>query len=213
MVNSINERIRILFSKSGEKSIRQYAIKIGVAPTTLNECIKGAEPKYTLLNRIISGEPSISSKWLLTGEGDMETELPRISYSTGRPYYNVDFIGGFDLVMNDQTYAPEYNIDFAPYNKDGVVWCNITGRSMEPEINSGDIIALKEVRQWNEFIAIDEVYAIVTKNDLRTVKRIKKGSTEGKYLLVPTNPNFSPQEIDKKMIDRVYAVLGCMKRF
>ena len=60
----------------------------------------------------------ISTDWLLRGEGEMlshnnnEEDEPKISYTKGVPYYNVDFIGGFDLVLNDQTINPEYLIDF-----------------------------------------------------------------------------------------------------
>ena len=50
-----------------------------------------------------------------------ETE-PVISYTNGVPYYNVDFIGGFDIVLNDQTAKPEYLIDFKKYNE-ATCWC------------------------------------------------------------------------------------------
>lgn len=71
MEQSINERINTLYKYSKERSIRSFAIKLGVAPTTLNECIKGSEPRYSLLNSILSGLPSISPAWLLTGKGEM----------------------------------------------------------------------------------------------------------------------------------------------
>ncbi|MEG0889365.1 MAG: hypothetical protein RSH25_12935 [Bacteroides sp.] len=71
MESTINERVNMLFKNSGERSIRSYAIKIGVAPTTLNECIKGAEPRYSLLNSILNGNPSVSAEWLLVGKGNM----------------------------------------------------------------------------------------------------------------------------------------------
>lgn len=212
MESTINQRIAEIVSKMGYRSKRSFAEKIGIAQTSFNDILKGAEPKYSTLQKILIAEPLISSEWLLRGEGDMLKAIPHISYVTGRPYYNVDFIGGFDLILNDQTINPDYNIDFAPYNKDGVMWCNITGHSMEPEINSGDILAIREVPEWNQFIVLDDVYAIVTKNELRTVKRVKKGSSDNKYLLVPTNPDYSTQEIGKEMIYKVFSVLGCMKR-
>lgn len=71
MNETVNERINKLYLQSGEKSIRQYALKINLAPTTLNECIKGAEPRYSLLKAILDGNPSISSDWLMRGTGDM----------------------------------------------------------------------------------------------------------------------------------------------
>lgn len=71
MESSINNRIEQLYNRSGERSIRAYAIKLGIAPTTLNECIKGAEPRFSLLNAVVNGEPSINTDWLMTGKGDM----------------------------------------------------------------------------------------------------------------------------------------------
>lgn len=142
-----------------------------------------------------------------------ETPTAKISYTTGRPYYNVDFIEGFDLVTNDQTINPEYYIDFAPYNKDGVVWCNITGNSMEPLISNGDIIALKPLQDWNSFIEYGKTYAIVTTNNIRTVKKIRKGSDKDHLLLIPENlKECDEQEIHKSMIKYIFLVIGCMKK-
>ncbi len=72
MESTINERIEVLYKRSGQRSVRSYALKIGVAPTTLNECIKGAEPRFSLLSAILNGEPSISAEWLLRNIGEME---------------------------------------------------------------------------------------------------------------------------------------------
>lgn len=137
----------------------------------------------------------------------------QVSESKGRPYYNVDFIGGFDSVFNDQTTLPDYNIDCQPYNKEGVVWCNITGHSMEPAIGNGDMIALKEVFDWKNYITFGEIYAIVTHNDLRTVKIIRKGKDDNHYRLVPINTEeYDEQQIEKSQIMRVFSVLGCLKK-
>jgi hypothetical protein len=71
MDSSVNERINQLYKDSRERSIRSYAIKIGVAPTTLNECIKGSEPRFSILSSILTGNPSISAEWLMRGTGNM----------------------------------------------------------------------------------------------------------------------------------------------
>ena len=131
----------------------------------------------------------------------------------GVPYYDVDFIGGFNQVYNDQTMTPSYMINFPPYNR-ATCWCNITGHSMEPEISSGDIIALRQIPDWR-FLVYGEIYAIVTRNDLRTVKRLGPGTTPDTFTLIPTNksPEYVAQEIDKADILHVYQVIGCMKKF
>jgi phage repressor protein C with HTH and peptisase S24 domain len=161
----------------------------------------------------------ISTDWLLRGEGEMlshnnnEEDEPKISYTKGVPYYNVDFIGGFDLVLNDQTINPEYLIDFKKYN-DATCWCNVTGHSMEPEINHGDMIALKKIED-KSFLPLGEVYAIVTTNDMRTIKRLAAGKTDDTYTLVPSNksPEYSTQQLPTRMIKTIFQVLGAVKRF
>lgn len=182
------------------------------------------------LELIYSKCEGINPDWLLTGQGKMlksdykpqtnkqdvveKDNLPKINYDyKGAPYYNVDFIGGFDLVLNDQTRTPDYYINFPPYNKDGVVWCNITGHSMEPELNNGDFIAMKEMYSPIEYLPAGEIYGIVT-DDYRTVKRIQLSEKEGFVRLIPTNksPEYKTQDIPISMIRKVYAVLGSMHR-
>jgi phage repressor protein C with HTH and peptisase S24 domain len=172
----------------------------------------------------------INPDWLLTGRGSMlkseevslmggketgkEEALPEVNYEyKGAPYYNVDFIGGFDLVLNDQTRNPDYYINFAPYNKEGVIWCNITGHSMEPELNNGDFIAMKEMHSPIQYLPAGEIYGIITE-DYRTVKRIRMADQKGFVRLIPTNksPEYAEQEIPVEMIRKVYAVLGSMHR-
>lgn len=148
-------------------------------------------------------------------EKDEQPE-PKVSLnpSVGRPYYDVDFLGGYGELFNDGPSAPLYNIDFPPYNKDGVTWCNITGHSMEPRINSGDIIALKEIVGWQDYIIYGEIYAIVTSNDMRTIKIIRKSKQPDHLRLVPINTtDFDEQDIPIKIITHLYKVLCSVSRY
>ena len=130
----------------------------------------------------------------------------------GSPYYNVDFIGGFDALMNDQTINPDFYINYPPYNKEDVVWVNLTGRSMEPELSNGDIVALKPMNTPIQYLPTKEIYAIVT-DEWRTVKRIELSDREGFIRLLPSNPEYKAQEIPIDMITKVYAVLGSIRKF
>ena len=72
MVSTINERISIIISELGYRSVRQFANKIGIAQTSLNDVVKkNAEPKFSTIDKILKAEPSISPDWLLTGKGEM----------------------------------------------------------------------------------------------------------------------------------------------
>ena len=187
-------RIKMLI-ESKNVSPSGFAKLIGYNQSNLSKVLRGERVVPTnLINAICEGL-NVPYKWLVNGEGAMLTaddniqtdpisgkstsvqqaaNVPSISYTHGRPYFNVDFLGGFDLIINDQTVLPEYNIDFKPYNKDGVMWCNITGHSMEPLISNGDIIAIKEMKDWSDFILFGEVYGIVTEEMRITELYIKK---------------------------------------
>lgn len=158
--------------------------------------------------------------WLKDGEGQkyrlpeeiLETIPARRSYDVrvGVPYYNVDFTMGYELLENDQTTRPDYMIDCEPYNK-ADAWCNARGDSMAPTIANGDVIAIKEIQDPKSCLISGEIYAIVTTNDLRTIKRIKdNGDT---VTLIPDNKEYPEQTIPKDVIMKVYRVMGSMKMF
>ena len=71
MENTINQRISIIIEKLGYKSRRSFAERIGIAQTSLNALINGAEPKHSTLYKILEAEPLISAEWLITGRGPM----------------------------------------------------------------------------------------------------------------------------------------------
>jgi len=162
----------------------------------------------------------VRKNWLVDGEGQkfrlpeelLETIPARRSLNTrvGKPYYNVDFAMGFDPGSNDQTVNAEYMVDFSPYNKCDC-WCNATGNSMYPTIAHGDKIAIKEVRDPQSCLISGDIYAIVTTNELRTIKRVKdNGDT---ITLIPDNKDYPEQTISKELILKVYKVMGSVKMF
>ena len=195
-------------------SVQSFELQCGLSNGAVSKM--GNNTRRSTIDKISKSYPELNTNWLLTGEGGMLLDsidsVPQKSFTNGVPYYNVDFIGGFDIVLNDQTAKPEYLIDFKKYNE-ATCWCNVTGHSMEPEITHGDIIALKKIED-KSFLPLGEVYAIVTTNGMRTIKRLGPSSDPKCYTLVPTNksPEYGIQELPKDMIEHIFQVLGCMKR-
>lgn len=71
MENAVNKRIEAIIAYTG-LSLTAFAKKIGIAQTSLRDCVKnGAEPKYSTLNKISIANPLVSAEWLLRGEGEM----------------------------------------------------------------------------------------------------------------------------------------------
>lgn len=168
------------------------------------------------LNNVLSAFPELSRDWLLYGEGDMllsssckDREV--INYEDGVPYYDEDFVLGFNELGFPASENPQFLVQMPKY-ANATLWCNATGHSMEPEINSGDVIALKLIED-SSFLLTGDLYAIVTTNGLRTIKRLGKGRDEDHYRLIPTNKDYEEQEIPKRMILKVYKVLGNLHSF
>lgn len=218
----ILDRIKEYIDKKGI-TIAAFERSVGMSNASFGKSLKGGKAIGTdKLENILTIYQDINPSWLLTGEGNMlrlesekKEKLPSVNQTyEGSPYFNVDFIGGFDVIVNDQTRNPDFYINYPPYNQEGVVWCNLTGHSMEPEISNGDIIALREVTTPIQYLPAGEIYGIVTE-EYRTVKRVRLSQKEGFVRLIPSNKSeeFCEQEIPISMILKVYAVLGSIRKF
>lgn len=176
--------------------------------------------------RFLAYAPDVSVEWLITGRGEMfstmqekrqektstEEKLPKVSYdpALGKPYYDVDFLGGFDEIVNSQVTIPANNIVIQGFEK-ADFWCNVTGHSMEPKINHGDIIALH--RCTLQDIQYGEIYAVVLDN-IRTIKILRRSSDPKKLRFIPINiTNYDEQEYPVERILHVYEVIGSISKF
>lgn len=160
--------------------------------------------------------PAVNLEWLKTGDGEMFNGMPLIEEQpiNGVPYFDVDFLGGFNDMVNDQTIIPAYYIDFLPYNKQGNMWCNIVGDSMSPRINSGDKICIRKIGV--EDIIFGEIYAIDTHSGMRTVKWITRSPETGMVRLVPENKDSrygDYQDIRISDIRNIFKVIGAIRSF
>jgi hypothetical protein len=210
---SVKERL-INYLKVKKIGQKRFALSIGRSSGYVNAISKSIQP--ATIHSISMHYPDLNIEWLMTGEGEMlkntDPDKPTTNQNgKGVKYFDVDFIAGFDIVLNNHTVTPAYYIDFKPYNK-ADYWVNVTGHSMDPLISHGDIIAIKKLNDWKTYYLPGEIYAIVT-DEFRTIKKIRKGDNEGEVLLVPENlEEFDPKPISISLIRDVYQVLGCMKK-
>lgn len=177
--------------------------------------------------RFLAYAPDVNIEWLLTSKGSMikdgstdiqisndttTSSMPTTSMNPGigTPYYDVDFIGGFDEVFNPQVNIPATNIVIRGFEK-ASLWCNVTGHSMEPKINHGDIIALHQCT-LND-IQYGEIYAVVL-DTIRTIKILRRSPNPDKLRFIPINTNdYDEQEFDKSRIINVFEVIGSISKF
>lgn len=105
--------------------------------------------------------------------------------------------------------VPDCNVIVPGFEK-AHLWCNVTGHSMEPKINHGDIIALRECTVND--IQYGETYAVVL-DTIRTIKILRKGSTPDVLRYVPISPDFDEQEYPIVRIQKIFEVIGSISKF
>jgi phage repressor protein C with HTH and peptisase S24 domain len=226
-MGNILSRIQEIASNEGI-TIGAMERTIGASKGVLSRAINnGTDIQAKWLSIIVENYPRYSTEWLLTGAGSMlkddlkgiqtadeanPSTLPTTSMnpSVGTPYYDVDFIGGFDEVFNSQVNIPATNIVIRGFEK-ASLWCNVTGHSMEPKINHGDIIALRQCT-LND-IQYGEIYAVVL-DTIRTIKILRRSPDPGKLRFIPINTeDYDEQEFDKSRIVNVFEVIGSISKF
>lgn len=209
---------------NGNKS--KFANMLGVSP----QAVSTWEKRNTFDIELVYAKcENLNAQWLLTGNGEMllaqpasTTSMPILHTDTtataptlsdptnGIPYYDVDFLGGFDLIINSQTTIPTHYIKVPGFEK-ATAWCNVTGHSMEPKINHGDIIALRQCTISD--IQYGEVYAIIL-DTIRTIKILRRGSTPQHLRYVPINTTaFDEQEFPISRIISIFEVIGSIAKF
>ncbi len=140
----------------------------------------------------------------------LEGVTPITDSTPAIPYYDVDFVAGFDEVINSQVTTPVYSIAIPGFEK-ATLWCNVTGHSMQPRINHNDKIALRECTVAD--IVFGKIYAVVL-DTKRTVKILRKSKDPKKLRYVPINTDeYDDEDFPISRIIKIYEVLGSVQRF
>lgn len=191
----------------------EIAKELGVKPTYLSDMINERVPfnetfrqkLYEVYSDLITNENS-----MLKGDGEPEI----IKEEKGKiPYYDVDFAGGWSTEELFTNAMPAYYISAPEFAKSEFA-CNLRGNSISNRIKSGAIIGLKEISDWEIYFPTNELYAVITKNDLRTVKIVKWGKDK-KYLeLIPdplpefNNPPYETETIPVDFVSKMFQVVA-----
>ena len=129
------------------------------------------------------------------------------------PFYEVDFAGGFTSPEMFSEVKPSFVIS-SPSFSGADFACVLTGNSMSRRIKNGSVIGLKRINEWWEYFPTNEIYAIVTKNGLRTVKIVKRSSKSGYIDLIPdplpeyNNPPYETETIRMEYVIGFYQVVA-----
>lgn len=162
--------------------------------------------------KILASYEDLNAEWLLTGKGSMLKDENNIQVLHKPPYsechdeqivflYDVNAAANLKtlLINKNQNILGRIVIPDAP-KCDGAVYVN--GDSMYPLLKSGDIIAYKEVGNF-DYLIYGEMYLIsfdMDGDEFLTVKYIKRSDSTDCITLVSYNTHHEPMDIPKSCI-------------
>lgn len=206
---------------------KEFANKLGISSSMMTEISKGRSNVGVLAIQNIVKYFSVSSSWLLMGEGTMfntfekdidikETfalRTDRKIESQSVPLYRITAQAGIIALFDDSSSdIPIGQIQIPNLPRcDGALY--VFGESMQPILQSGDIILYKKVAVDN--ILWGEMYLVAFSldgDDYVAIKYIQKSNDPKKVTLVSRNSSYAPQDIPWNSI-RALALIKASIRF
>ncbi|MEJ8604594.1 hypothetical protein JSO60_06455 [Riemerella anatipestifer] len=150
----------------------------------------------------------------IKGEGVkviLDAEIKRTP-SEGTPYYDVDFAGGWN---SDEIFSlgnPSFYIQSPDFRRAEFA-TNLVGNSISKIIPSGAIVGFRQVEDWKTYFLTNELYGIITKNEMRTVKRVKRKKGDPNTLVLIPDPlevhsGYEPEELPIDFVSKMFQVVA-----
>ncbi len=213
-MGNILSRIQEIASAEGI-TIGALERRIGASKGVLSRAINnGTDIQSKWIQSIVENYPQYSTRWLMTGVGDMLADRhPVASHATqpgeGIPLIPIEAMAG--ALTGEQTVL-EYECEryVVPVFKGADFLIPVKGSSMYPKYSSGDIVACQRVPMSDLFFQWNKVYVIDT-NQGALIKRIKPGSDKEHVLIVSDNEKYDPFELPYSAIHAVALVIGVIR--
>ena len=182
------ERIKTLMENFGVTQ-SEFAKRISIDASNFSKHLTGKLPvSDSLINRIVA-DLGVSKEWLCTGKGHMFRPSDNDAHShirtltlpseaiipearNGAKVYGLDVTAG--NLARDRMFTEDLvigSIDVPFINPDCSI-VKVSGDSMKPVINNGDMIAIREIKN-PQLIFWGQIYVILLE-DYRMVKYIRK---------------------------------------
>lgn len=186
-------------------SQRTFSQQCGLSNGFVNSIVQSIQPKT--MHRITTQYPDLNPAWILTGEGEMirdaEALNEKITHKIGTPVYDVDATCADGSSLFAEERISGY-IDLPAINKNAIIF-TACGDSMKPIINSGDKIAVREIKDWN-YLYYGQIYFIITE-EYRMIKYVRKHPTNSELIIFRSeNENYDDMELPKNQIKQLFVV-------
>jgi transcriptional regulator with XRE-family HTH domain len=211
-----NQRLKIIIDKLNFKTQKDFAEKLNIQAGSLSDIVRGKggmkissaiKDKLTLIF-------NVNREWLTTGVGEpFLKQGPKISETKeGVPYFDISLSEANTSVFMEE--EPDYFVNYKPFN-DCTAYLPVYGDSMYPKYASGEIIAVKEVTNF-DVLQWGEAYVVMgneSTNGIRSIKLVHQHADPTKLILRSSNPNFKGETVVLKSgITAMYIIKGKITR-
>lgn len=179
--------------------------------------IKNISENYA--NKILAAFPKYNKGWLMSGEGEMlkvtsndgvhsvisSSDIKDDDYS-GTLVYDIDATCGTD---SRDIFSTEDNVigsvNLPGVNKQSHI-IRANGDSMEPEIYDGNMVAVREIKSWDD-IFYGQIYLVIL-DEYRMIKRIRRyEQDEDNYIILRSeNAKYDDIKLHKSKIRKLFVV-------
>lgn len=208
MENSIRDRVSEVLKYLG-LNVNRASKYLCVPQRTLNRQVnEGGNISMEIVNAILNNVPEISPAWLIAGDGpmllgDIAPKAP------GLPFYDdLPLSAGLRDSFDPANEKPSAYISIPTSPAD--FYFPVSGSSMEPEFNDGDIVGVKRV-DCTEGIVHGAVYMVVT-NENRMIKRCYHDNNDPN-LIWCVSPNYPSFPINKNDVCALFKVVSRIETF
>lgn len=166
MEKTIKERV-MEFIKFKKISVKEFENRCGLSNGYIGSMRKGFGPGK--LNNVLTAFPELNRDWLLYGEGEMVSSPPPSVVDT-RPHVDQYAAGGGNEVLDGVTLAQCEQVPVIPMIPNYTFTIRVTGESMSPYINPGDVVACLKIDE-SSFMQWGHIYVLFTSQGI-IVKRV-----------------------------------------
>jgi hypothetical protein len=182
---------------------------LGIPQRTLNRQVnEGGNISMDLVYAILNNVPEISPAWLIAGEGPMLVGEEAPSIDTVPFYEDLPLSAGNRDAFNPAQEKPSAFFSIPTCQAD--FYFPVSGSSMEPEFNDGDVVGVKRIDR-SEGIVHGAVYMIVT-NENRMIKRCYHDNNDPN-LIWCVSPNYPSFPINKNDVCALFKVVNRIETF
>ena len=230
-MGTIKERIYEFCSEKGIK-IRDFERACDLSNGYVSSMRTGIG--HGKLNNVLLAYPDLNRDWLLYGEGEMLVSSPNKHEETPAiktevceenpklnkilanykqlPLVTQTAVAGFgnnDFAINEADVKEYYIVPKFRYHQVDFM-IEISGSSMYPKYNSGDVVACTILRD-GAFIQWNKCHIVATREQGILCKRLMPGSSEDCLKMVSDNENYPPFEVPKSDITGIALVVGVIR--